>query len=99
MSGNREPRGSADANVTLVQALDVTEPLRLLLDHTDTPIGRLAIVADEDGRLRAVGWTDEQTDGRMAQQLFACSGERRHSIVPARNPGGFTERLRAYFAG
>lgn len=32
----------------------MAEPLRLLIDRTDTPIGELVIVADRQGRLRAV---------------------------------------------
>jgi methylated-DNA-[protein]-cysteine S-methyltransferase len=73
------------------------EPLRLLLDHVATPIGELALVADEDGRLRAVGWTDGHA--RMDRQLRVYCGEQGFSLGPASNPGGLTVALRAYFAG
>ena len=63
---------------------------RLLIDHIETPIGRLAIVA-ADGRLRAVGWIDGHA--RMQRMLGGAA------VVPASNPGGFTAALRAYFAG
>jgi methylated-DNA-[protein]-cysteine S-methyltransferase len=57
----------------------------LLIDHTETPLGRLALVADADGRLHATGWDD--------RPLPDCT------LVPASNPGGLTAALRAYFAG
>jgi methylated-DNA-[protein]-cysteine S-methyltransferase len=61
----------------------------LLLDHVETPIGRLALIADEDAKLRAVGWTDGHP--RM-ERLHA-------SLRPTSNPGGLTAALRDYFAG
>jgi methylated-DNA-[protein]-cysteine S-methyltransferase len=63
---------------------------RLLLDHLETPIGRLAIVVDGDGRLRSVGFTDHHP--RMERALAGA-------LVPASNPGGVTAALAAYFAG
>ena len=36
----------------------MAEPIQFLADRIKTPIGDLDIVADEDGRLRAVEWTD-----------------------------------------
>jgi len=75
----------------------VTEPRRLLLDHVETPIGRLVLVAGEDGRLRAVGWSDGHA--RMERQLRAHAGQQSPALVPASNPGGLTAALRAYFAG
>jgi methylated-DNA-[protein]-cysteine S-methyltransferase len=71
-----------------------TPRLRLLIDHLETPIGLLAIVADDEGRLRAVGWTDGHA--RMERQLRTCASD---PIVPAIDPGGLTTALRAYFAG
>ncbi len=71
-----------------------------MLDHVETPIGELALVADEDGRLRAVGWTDGHA--RMDRQLRVLRvycGEQGFSLGPASNPGGLTGALRAYFAG
>jgi methylated-DNA-[protein]-cysteine S-methyltransferase len=64
---------------------------RLLLDHLDTPLGLLAIVADDAGRLRAVGWTDAHA--RMERRLGDAAP------AASANPGGLTAALRAYFAG
>jgi len=66
-----------------------------LLDHTDTPLGRLAIVADDRGCLRAVGWTDGRA--MIPRRLRARAEE--PSLEPASDPGGFTSAIRAYFRG
>jgi methylated-DNA-[protein]-cysteine S-methyltransferase len=77
----------------------VSQALRLFLDHLDTPLGPLAVVADDGGRLRAVGWMLDHA--RMAREL----GVRAHpkgepsALTPQSNPGGLTSALRAYFAG
>jgi methylated-DNA-[protein]-cysteine S-methyltransferase len=70
---------------------------RFLIDHLDTPIGRLAVVADEQGRLRAVGW-DEEHD-RMQRQLGAAAKLAELVLATASDPGGLTTVLAAYFAG
>ena len=73
-----------------MEMLDPHIAPRFLVDHLDTPIGRLAIVAD-DGRLRALGWLEGHA--RMERTLGGAV------LVPASNPGGLTAALRAYFAG
>ena len=70
---------------------------RFLLDHLDSPVGRLALVADEEGRLRALGWTEEHE--RMEQQLRAASRIGDLVLVRAADPGGLASALRAYFGG
>ncbi len=67
---------------------------RLLLDHIETPLGELALIADAAGRLRALGWTDGHA--RMQRKLAGVSSD---SPVPASNPGGLSAAIRAYFAG
>jgi methylated-DNA-[protein]-cysteine S-methyltransferase len=75
-------------------------PVRLWRDELDTPLGPLTLVADDDGRLRAVGWCDggdrrgDRCD-RMAQTLDAWAPR----LARARDPGGLTSALRAYFGG
>jgi len=63
----------------------------LLLDHIETPLGRFALVADTEGRLRAAGWSARHA--RMERMLGA------RQFVLTRNPGGLGDALRAYFAG
>jgi methylated-DNA-[protein]-cysteine S-methyltransferase len=72
-------------------------PQRLLIDHVETPIGLLALVADQDGLLRAVGWTDGHA--RMQRQLSNDSGMQAVSLVAASDPAGLSTAMRAYFAG
>jgi methylated-DNA-[protein]-cysteine S-methyltransferase len=73
------------------------ETLRLLVDCIETPIGELAIVVDEAGRLRAVDWTEH--DDNMQRSLRLHYGEHGVSLTPARNPAGLSAAMRAYFAG
>ena len=70
---------------------------RLWIDHAETPIGTLAIVVSDDGRLRAVGWTQ----GHLGADVRSQGGSDRHpvEVAPARNPGGHTRALSAYFHG
>jgi methylated-DNA-[protein]-cysteine S-methyltransferase len=73
------------------------ETLRLLVDCIETPIGELAIVADEAGRLRAVDWTEH--DASMQRSLRLHYGEHGFSLTPAPNPAGLSAAMRSYFAG
>jgi methylated-DNA-[protein]-cysteine S-methyltransferase len=75
----------------------MAEPLRLLIDRIATPIGELAIVADEDGRLRAVEWADH--DAVMRRSLRRHYGARGFALTQATDPAGLSTALRAYFAG
>ncbi|AGC43652.1 methylated-DNA--protein-cysteine methyltransferase [Myxococcus stipitatus DSM 14675] len=75
----------------------MAETLRFIIDKTDTPIGELIVVADPEGHLRAVDWTEH--DGRMRQLLRLHYGEKGYVLEAGRNPGGLTEMMRAYFAG
>jgi len=75
----------------------MADSLRLLIDRTETPIGELIIIADEDGALRAVDWTEHEArlDRLLRRQYGASAGRR----VRAANPNGLTRALDAYFAG
>jgi methylated-DNA-[protein]-cysteine S-methyltransferase len=64
---------------------------KLLIDQLKTPLGKLAIVADEQGRLHAVGFTDGHS--RMEQALQAGAH------VRAKDPAGLTTAFQAYFDG
>jgi len=73
------------------------DPLRLLVDRIETPIGELVIVADEAGQLRATDWTDH--DFRLQRLLRSHYGEGGFSLRPASDPAGLTTAIRAYFGG
>ncbi len=71
--------------------------LRLLTDHIATPLGDFTLVADEQGRLHAAEWTD--CADRMERSLRLLHGADGYGLKTARNPGGLSAALRAYFAG
>ena len=73
------------------------EVLQLLIDRMETPIGELLVVADHNGNLRAVDWTDHET--RMRRLLRLHYGEDGFRLEPARNPSRLTDAIRRYFAG
>ena len=73
------------------------EPLDFKLDRLATPVGELLIVADAEGRLRAVDWSDYKS--RMRRLLDRYYGTGRYTISPARDPGGMTKAMSAYFKG
>jgi methylated-DNA-[protein]-cysteine S-methyltransferase len=74
----------------------MTASLRFLLDYILTPIGRFAILADEEGFLRAAGFTEGHA--RMERELQA-SARQRPSLVRTSNPHGFSAAIERYFAG
>jgi len=73
------------------------EVLQLLIDRTDTPIGKMLVVVDHDGYLRVVDWTDHEA--RMQRLLRLHYGENGFRLTPARNPNGVTHAISRYFAG
>ena len=64
----------------------------LLVDRLPTPLGELVLVADTDGRLLSLEWTDGD---RGLPQRLAEQGPAR----AAADPGGLTTALAAYFGG
>lgn len=75
----------------------MAESLLLFIDRIKTPIGELGVVADEDGALRAVEWTDHED--RMHHSLRLHYGKDGYTLRAARNPAGLSAALRAYFDG
>ena len=75
----------------------MVEPLTLLVDRLQTPIGELLIVADQAGKLRTIDWTDHEA--RMRQLLDRYYGKGGYTLQPARDPGGLTSAMRDYFKG
>ncbi len=64
---------------------------RLWHDEFDTPLGRLAVLVDDDARLHVVGWL---TDHPRMRKYLPVDGVRR-----ADNPAGCRVALQAYFDG
>jgi methylated-DNA-[protein]-cysteine S-methyltransferase len=73
------------------------EILRLLADQFETPIGELMIVADPDGNLRAVEWTDHSN--RILRSLQLHYGKNGFVLERVHNPSGLTDVMKSYFAG
>jgi methylated-DNA-[protein]-cysteine S-methyltransferase len=74
--------------------------LELLIDRIDTPIGEMVIIADHDGNLRAVDWTDHDPRAQNFLRLhYGSHGRVGFTLTPARNPSGLSETIRRYFAG
>ncbi|MDP2330706.1 MAG: methylated-DNA--[protein]-cysteine S-methyltransferase [Reyranella sp.] len=75
----------------------MAEQLQFLVDRMATPIGELLIVADRAGKLRTIDWTDHEA--RMRQLLDRQYGKGSYTLTAARDPGGLTRTMRAYFNG
>jgi methylated-DNA-[protein]-cysteine S-methyltransferase len=79
----------------------MNDALELLIDRIDTPIGEMVIIADRDGNLRAVDWTDHDPRAQNFLRLHYAAKNRRagFTLTPARNPSGLSGAISAYFAG
>src|SRR5260221_1050042 len=75
----------------------MTNPLPFSIDRLATPIGELLIVADRDDKLRVTEWPDYED--RMLLLMRRHYGEGGFTLTPARDPGGLTTAMRAYFKG
>jgi methylated-DNA-[protein]-cysteine S-methyltransferase len=85
--------------MTDVLELNETGVLEFLIDRIDTPIGEMILVADRDGNLRAIDWTDHEP--RMHNFLGRHYGKENDGfkLIPVRNPGGLSRAISNYFAG
>ena len=75
----------------------MAEPLDFLIDRIATPIGELIIIADREGRLRTIDWTDHEA--RMTLLLDRYYGKGGYTLTPKRDPGGLSSAMRRYFKG
>ena len=66
-----------------------------LLDELDTPLGRLLLHVDLEGRLCRLDFTDD-SDGNASRMK---SPPTLPPSVAARDPGGWTTALGRYFSG
>lgn len=71
--------------------------LTLLEDKIATPLGMLAVICDEQFRLRAVEW--EEYRHRMMQLLDIHYRTEGYELREANNPGGLCQHLTDYFEG
>jgi methylated-DNA-[protein]-cysteine S-methyltransferase len=69
----------------------------LLYDRLPSPIGEVLILADDQGRLRAVDFGD--FEDRLERLLDRRSGRRLDSVAAAKDPFGLSSALAAYFDG
>lgn len=75
----------------------MVEPLEFFIDRLPTPIGELIVVADADGCLRTIDWTDHEK--RMKQLLDRYYGKGRYTLTPKKDPGGLSSAMKCYFKG
>jgi methylated-DNA-[protein]-cysteine S-methyltransferase len=75
----------------------MSEALQLLIDRIVTPIGELLLVADRDGNVRAIDWTDHEA--RMLWLLRLHYGEHGFNLEHASNQDRLRRALRDYFEG
>ncbi len=67
------------------------------LERVNTPIGRMLIVSDDEGCLRAVDWEDHEQ--RMQQLLRRYSGATPFGLREVSRPSAARRALEAYFGG
>ena len=75
----------------------MAEVLQLLENRIDTPIGEMVVVADRDGNLRAIDWTDHEP--RMHRFLRLHCGKGGFSLETVADIKGLTSAIQRYFAG
>ena len=73
------------------------QPLQLILDRLDTPIGEMLIIADHDGNLRAIDWTDHEP--RMLDLLRLHYGKNGFRLASGKVRDALVDAIRRYFAG
>ena len=81
--------------VMLAEDIKVREYLKKKLAHAS--VGKVVIVVDDGGRLRAVGFSEGHP--RMDRLLGVEATEQERSFTRTSNPGGMSAALRRYFAG
>jgi methylated-DNA-[protein]-cysteine S-methyltransferase len=75
----------------------MTEVLQLFVNRIDTPIGKMFVVSDGDGNLRAIDWTDYEV--RMRRLLRVHYGENGFQLKPKHYSNDLTDAINRYFAG
>jgi methylated-DNA-[protein]-cysteine S-methyltransferase len=73
------------------------ETFEFLIDRLPTPAGEMIVIADAEGNLRVIDWTEHED--RMKILLDRQYGRGTYTLKPARDPGGLTSAMRRYFKG
>lgn len=71
-------------------------PTPLLLDRVPTPTGTMLLVADDQGRLRALDWGTHEARMLRLLRLRLRDG---FTLVPTEDPFGLSTKLKAWFDG
>jgi methylated-DNA-[protein]-cysteine S-methyltransferase len=71
--------------------------LEMLLDSVETPLGKMLVVADHEGNLRALYFDDYEAG--LRRSLSRQYGKNGFHLEEARNPHGFSAAIAKYFAG
>jgi methylated-DNA-[protein]-cysteine S-methyltransferase len=79
----------------------MADTLDFLIDRLATPIGELIIIADGDGALRTIDWTDHEARMKLLLDRYYGPSRKggRYTLTPKRDPGGLTSAMRRYFKG
>ena len=75
----------------------MSDVLELLLDRIDSPIGKMFVVADNEGNLRALYFADYEAG--LHRSLSRHYGKNGYRLTDARNPHGLSAAISRYFAG
>lgn len=75
----------------------MSEALELVMERLETPIGQMLVVADREGSLRAIDWSDYEE--RMRRLLRRHYGEGGFKLEEGSVAGKLRDALRRYFAG
>lgn len=73
------------------------EKLELFIDRFATPAGEMIVIADAEGNLRVIDWTDHEA--RVRRSLDRQHGKDMYVLVPKRDPGGLSGAMKRYFKG
>jgi methylated-DNA-[protein]-cysteine S-methyltransferase len=93
---NREPARLSREKIRRRSRL-MSEVLEMLLDRVETPIGKMLVVADHEGNLRALYFDDYEAG--LQRSLSRQYGKNGFRLTEARNPHELSAAIAQYFAG
>jgi methylated-DNA-[protein]-cysteine S-methyltransferase len=96
-SENRQSCPADWAIIGIAQGSPLVTMRSFFVEHIETPTGRMRVVTDDDGRLRALEWDDHTP--RMQELLRRHYGANSVELREASAPSVAARSLLAYFAG